>query len=162
MNYVEFSEFSEEVLLKIPFVSTCLENEENTCNKDTNLFCLFTDDNCKLLIPELNLISKSDNKKIYPFRLADELIRYRQIRTFMLQNNTFLSLQDIDYNLSPFEILLLESQLLLDFIDDTNSITLNKYIRNVSYDYSNPTLGKKYDDKVDLIDLYNEKKKGNS
>ena len=159
MNYVEFSEFSEEVLLKIPFVSTCLENEENTCNKDTNLFCLFTDDNCKLLIPELNLISKSDNKKIYPFRLADELIRYRQIRTFMLQNNTFLSLQDIDYNLSPFEILLLESQLLLDFIDDTNSITLNKYIRNVSYDYSNPTLGKKYDDKVDLIDLYNEKKK---
>ena len=58
------------------------------------------DRTCSLVIPKNNLINDIDNEEVYYGRLADELIRYQRIKTFILQPKVFLTFENIKYNLN--------------------------------------------------------------
>ena len=126
--FVEFIEFD---INNINIITTCLNLKKDTCNKHP---CAFVEDNdqCKLLIPQTNLISKNDNKTIYFGRLGDELLRYSNIQSFLLEENSFVSFQDINYNLRDDELLLLEENLINkenNYFTDLQPIVVNKYIK---------------------------------
>ena len=93
----------------------------------------------QLLIPKKNLISEHDNELIYYGRMADELIRYGRIRTFILKQNKFISFQKIGYNLKNDEVLLLEDMLTNkynNYFKNFLPIQINKYITHPQTFYS--------------------------
>jgi hypothetical protein len=61
--------------------------------------CVSENGKCNMILPEKNLITKKYNEEIYYSRLADELIRYARIKSFMLQPQVYLSFGNIGYNL---------------------------------------------------------------
>ena len=103
--HVDFiDDYNENVLLEISNVEWCNED----C--DDLIYCATTKDiACKLLIPKYNLVTGDNNTMIYYNRLADELIRYKMIQTFLFEPSSQLFHSEIDYQLSPNEILIIQS-----------------------------------------------------
>ncbi len=138
--YLEFADYSAmgRDLQSITKVSLCLNMNKEACSK--NNACLSEEDgNCKLLIPSKNLLSGHDNEDIYYGRMADELVRYGYIRTYVFEPRKFISFQDIGYNLKDNEILLLESLIRSDdegIFKNLAPVTQNKYITHPRTFYS--------------------------
>ena len=88
------------------------------------------EDRCSLMIPSVNMITGKDNKERYYLRLADELLRYTRIRTFMFQPDAYLSLGSIPYDLSKDEVILLQSLLTQEYFDDLEPAEANEYIKS--------------------------------
>ena len=115
-NFVQFVDYSEVLgsIKEIANVSMCLNLTEGECTKHS--FCFATKGGgCKILLPIHHLLpvdAENDNETIYYGRIADELIRYEHIRSFLLEPNTFITFQKINYNLNKDEVLLLESVLI--------------------------------------------------
>ena len=84
MPYIEFSDFKITPQVAVNKIFKCIDSNEETCLENSPP-CLFTkkDGICKLQIPRKNLISNNNNETIYFGKLADELIRYSKIRTFI-------------------------------------------------------------------------------
>ncbi len=84
--------------------------------------------------------------------MADELIRYGRIRTFILKQNKFISFQKIGYNLKNDEVLLLEDILTNkynNYFKNFSPIEINKYITHPQTFYSgepaeSPTYGDEF------------------
>ena len=70
-----------------------------------------------IIIPKKHLINDVDNEKIYYGRVADELLRYKFIRDFLLKPQVYLSLNKIDYNLKENEIILLDTLLTQEYFE---------------------------------------------
>ena len=127
-KYVSFVDYTSigRNLESIQNVSICLNAD--TCNN----YCLLKDDkSCVLLIPEKHLLSGTSNKRIYYGRIADEFIRYGQIRNFFFHPNKFMSFQKTGYNLKNNEILLLESLITEEkggYFHNLRPMITNKYI----------------------------------
>jgi len=137
LDFVDYGRMGRDVL-SISKISLCLNMNKKTCAADTA--CLSEEGgNCKLLIPGKNLLSKNDNEDIYYGRMADELIRYGNIRSFVFEPKKFIAFQDIGYNLKDNEILLLESIILGDeenFFKNLIPIEKNKYVKHPQTFYS--------------------------
>ena len=137
LEFVDYGRMGRDVL-SISKISLCLNMNKKTCAADTA--CLSEEGgNCKLLIPGKNLLSKNDNEDIYYGRMADELIRYGNIRSFVFEPKKFIAFQDIGYNLKDNEILLLESIILNDeenFFKNLIPIEKNKYVKHPQTFYS--------------------------
>jgi hypothetical protein len=133
-------------------ISTCIVKNEDECNETPNL-CTFTKDGrCNLILPKNNLITKKRNKPIYFKRMADELIRYSRINSFMLQPQTYLSFGNIGYNLNDNEIIMIQSLLTQDYFDTLIPAVTNKYTKFNSYDEVEPILTQMYDNTIPSID----------
>ena len=89
-----FIDFVHLDIKNIDNITTCLNIKSQTCNTNS---CGFSPEEgtCQLLVPQSNLISENNNEVIYYGRMADELIRYGRIRSFMLQQNKFISFQNV-------------------------------------------------------------------
>ena len=125
-------------------VSTCIVKDETQCQNTPNL-CVFTEQNtCNLILPEYNLITSKKNENIYFGRMADELIRYKRIQSFMLQPQTYLLFGKVEYNLGPDEILLLQSLLTPDYFEKLIPSLTNKYIQFNTYDETQPQITQTY------------------
>jgi hypothetical protein len=99
-------------------VSTCVVKNKEKCSSTPNL-CLVTENgNCNLILPEKNMITNKVNEPIYYGRMADELIRYTRIKSFMLQPQTYLSFGNIGYNLRDNEVILIQSLLTQEYLLD--------------------------------------------
>ena len=61
--------------------------------------------------PKKNLLSKEDNKNIYYTKLADELIRFKQIRESFFNKKQFMLFRVLENDLRENEILILQTQL---------------------------------------------------
>ena len=137
LDFVDYGRLGRDVL-SISKISLCLNMNKKTC--ETNTACLSEKGgNCKLLIPGKNLLSENDNEDIYYGRMADELIRYGNIRSFVFEPKKFIAFQDIGYNLKDNEILLLESIILSDeenFLKNLIPIEKNKYVKHPQTFYS--------------------------
>lgn len=144
LNSIEFSSFEPSLLEDI---SNC-----NTLNKKqcaSNKFCMEKGDgSCALIIPKVNLISGLDNEVVYFGKLADELIRYNRIKSFIIQQNTFLSFTNVKYNLSDNEIILLQSLLTNEYFEGLTIAPINSYIKYNSYDTAQPIKTQKYSNVV--------------
>ena len=130
-NYIEFTNYDKEVLNKIHTISLCFNN----CN--TN-YCLKRENQvCKFLIPENNLMTNKSNFKIYYGKLADELIRHHRLRSYILDENSYLSFSKLIYNISDNEIILPQSIINKEYFDEfknKNKINLNEFIISNSFD----------------------------
>ena len=151
---ITFTEYDDDVVEKISNITNC---NTKTCNKKKYCFTK-TDKLCVLLLPKTNLIHGGDNEEMYYGRLADEMIRYTRIKTFMFKPQIFLTFKNINYNLKEDEVVVLESLLFDEYFYDVVSEPKNNYVTTNSYDTAIPLESQVYS-KEDALDNYNEKYK---
>lgn len=140
-------------------VSTCIVKDENSCRKDSSLCAVTENGKCRLILPEKSLIAldKSTkeyklNKPIYFQKMADELIRYNRIKSFMFQPQTYLSFGNVGYNLRDNEIIMLQSLLTQEYFENIVPVIINKYVKYNSYDEAEPIISQPYDNVVPSLD----------
>jgi len=145
-KYVDFVEYKTDTLQHIEDIRQCLNLPEAMCGEKS--YCAFssnTEGICKFQFPKTNLINGADNEIHYFGKLADELIRYMRIRTFIFQPQKFLSFQEIGYKLRDNEIILLEAILYGDYFDGLIAIKDNPYLANKhTYDTATPSISVPY------------------
>ena len=133
-NHVQFSEINPSVLKDIyeqNSALSCIRENSSSCKKLA--YCFSVENECGLYIPKRNLVDDSDNEYKYYIRLADELLRYRRIRAFMLHPNKYLTFDEIQYNLKDNEILLFEPDLAKYLSENKRAVAMNDYIKYKSY-----------------------------
>jgi len=133
--HIIFTEFGESALANMNEIEICLNMIGDRCNRKE--YCTFTpgDDGngkCQMMLPRTNLISGGNNAVQYFARVANELIKFDRIRTFIFVPKTFLSFQNISYNLTQNEIVLLEDILYGDYFEDIVPQEVNPYTKDTS------------------------------
>ena len=145
-QYVKFIQFSNDSIDRIESAHACVGKDNENCNKSG--FCVREEDRCSLMIPSVNMITGKDNKERYYLRLADELLRYTRIRTFMFQPDAYLSLGSIPYDLSKDEVILLQSLLTQEYFDDLEPAEANEYIKSKAYENLQPLVSVPYTNEI--------------
>ena len=135
---------------KISEISTCIIKDQKTCSNSPRLCAVTSDGECNLILPKHNLITKKENEPIYFRRMADELIRYSRIKSFMLKPQTYLSFGNIGYNLRDNEIIMMQSLLTKEFFDGLFPDTINNYVNYNTRDDAKPYFSQTYENKVSL------------
>ena len=134
---INFITYKMNDLKNINELFKCFGLDKEDCSDKIN--CSFNSGSCSLLLPKENLLNNDDNSKNYFLRLADELIRFSKIRKYILTPRTFLSFENISYNLTNKEIILLEDVLLNKYFEDLIAIEFNEYITNKQvFETANP------------------------
>ena len=128
----------------------CNEESENT-DQDS----MAQTSTCTLIIPKTNLINGLDNSITYFGRIADEIIRYRRIRSFIFEPKIFLSFGDLKYDLKNDEIILLESLLTQDYFDGLVKAYKSDFIKHNTYNTAEPAKTQTYSNIVDPLDDVN-------
>ena len=139
---------------KVKDVTTCIVLPKYKCQDTSNKpLCLYNDKNqCQLVLPKQNLITRSNNELFYFSKMADELIRYNRIKTFIFKPYVYLSFGNVDYNLRNNEIILLQSLLTQEYFDNLVPVATNKYVGNNTYDEAEPLESQVYDNIVKVGD----------
>ena len=147
IKFVKDYEYNEMVVSEI---STCIMNEQSKCFPNTS--CQVSEDGiCQLTIPKKNLINeKNNNENFYYDKMADELIRYNRIKTFLFQPQTYLSFGNLGYNLRDDEIILIQSLLEKEYFEGLVAAVINKYVKNNNYDDVEPLESQVYDNNIKL------------
>jgi len=132
-SYVEFVPFDDELLESLQAVQTCYFD----CKKP---FCMKSkeNDNCILLIPDTNLFNGKSNKEIYYGRLADELIRFSRIQSYIFEPNVFLSFSKINYKLRDDEIIMDQNILTKEYFEYIDSQPKLQGNLKTTYDTAEP------------------------
>ena len=132
-------------------LTTCAMNKTaDKCNANAPL-CAFTiNGKCQLIIPKENLLTKSDNEKNYFLKMADELIRYNRIKSFMFEKQTYLSFGKVNYNLYEDEFIILQSLITQEYFEELVPTKQNRFIKYNSYDEAKPIISQTYVDEVKL------------
>jgi len=132
-------------------VSTCVTLPSDKCNSKNPVCSFTTGKKCQLIIPKNNLLNdKNSNEIIYFGKMADELIRYSRIKTFIFQPQTYLSFGALGYNLRENEIIVIQSLLTKDYFDGLVPEEINKYVRYNSYDNAEPKISQVYDNTFEI------------
>ena len=127
---IAFIEFDEDVLKHVNEMNAIVKPDE------INKICLLKQN--KLCAPQKHLVSGIENDRLYYTRLADELIRYTRIRTFILDPTKYLNIGSVEYNVDETEMLYLHSLLVAEDFDKLIAMPTNKYVGAISRDYANP------------------------
>ena len=144
---IQFVEISPSVLKNIyeqKSQLSCVTESGPSCKKYAYCFSLDVStssaasetgkmEECGLYISKRNLVDGSDNESNYYVRLADEMLRYRRIRAFMLYPNKYLTFDSISYNLRENEMLLLDADLASYISENKRAVASNDYIEYKSY-----------------------------
>jgi hypothetical protein len=134
-------------------VNNCIINKTEDKCKSKGSFCKFIVDNkvCQLIIPRFNLLHPESNNEIYYFaRMADEIIRYSRIRSFIFKPQTYLLFGNIGYNLRSNEIILLESLITQEYFEELKPAVINKFVKYNSYDEVEPIVKPFYNNVVEF------------
>jgi len=123
-------------------------------SKEDKRYCLLKDGVIQIQIPKQHLFPKpdgsfTDNEITYYRRLADELIRYRRIQSFMLEPNIRVPITS--YSVYPNEIIMLQSLLTSEYF-----ATLVQYnqMKNITFDMVNPRTSQVYSNIVSLDEQF--------
>jgi hypothetical protein len=135
-------------------IHNCIKNSKDKCNKKGSI-CIMTDDKCTLILPKENLVTNTDNERYYYGRMADELIRYNRIKSFMFKPQTYLSFGQIKYNLRDDEIIVLQDLLNNEFFENLIPTDINVYAKYNTYDTAAPIITQKYTKEIPLNDVIN-------
>ena len=150
-DLIEFVDYDEKILMEMDQISSCLTISE--CNKP---YCMKTDsDECKLLIPRINLLNELENEIVYFAKISDELLRFNRIKLFIFDPKTHLNFGTVSYNLNDNEIILLSSLLTQDYFKDLIPITNNRYVKSNTYDTANPIKTQTYSSEINNNKLSN-------
>jgi len=155
--YVSFSQYSQDIIDKLSKITTCYNN--STCDEH---FCLKSGTSeCKINIPQVNLINNLDNETVYFARISDEMIRFNRVKSFIFDPDIYLSFLKINYDLHDDEIILMYSSIFgkgyLDYLEYEPS---NKYVANNVFDIMlpDPLTSQKYSNvlenkKINMSDI---------
>jgi len=136
------------------FVQTCIKNTKSNCDKNENV-CIVNNDKCSLVLPKENLVNGTDNEIYYYGRMADELIRYNRIKSFVFKPQIYLSFGQVKYNLRDDEIIVLQDMLNSDFFENLIPAYINKYAKFNTYDNAEPIISQNYQQEIELDDIIN-------
>jgi hypothetical protein len=136
-------------------ISTCIVLDGDKCRKNKPLCAFSTGNTCQLILPKMNLLSNLDNEVYYFGKMADELIRYSRINSFIFQPQSYLSFGNLGYNLREDEIIVIQSILNAEYFDGLVPAEINKYAKNNAYDIAEPSLSQNYENRVNLNDAIN-------
>jgi hypothetical protein len=155
-----FQEYDEEVLSNIRDVFIC--QQDNTMNEP---YCLLQEDaeNPVLILPKYNLLNRSQlNEMIYFTKIADELIRYKRVRLFMLYPDNYLHISNTEYNIhAESEFIIPKSELNKTFFSELEPYALPKYVNTNTYETAIPV--EKYANPTQVwTDKYSEMKRKNN
>jgi len=138
-------------------VSTCIVKNNSQC-KDTPNLCTVSDNGtCNLILPEKNLMTGQNNTDIYYGKMADELLRYNRIKSFIFKPQSYLTFGNIKYNLRENEIILLQSLITQEYFETFVPSVTNNYVLHKSYDEMNPQISKPYSNVITDLDFGKEK-----
>ena len=132
-NYVKFVDYDIDVLEDL---SICVNTNASCRNKET-MICptARVEGECLLLIPKTNILNNRDNEDMYYGRISDELIRYHNLSSFIMnENNTIINFTDVDYDLKENETILLESEITQEYFKNLVLKPRNKYTHNETFD----------------------------
>jgi hypothetical protein len=108
-------------------------------SKSSGYQCLYDKETkCPIELPKKNLINGKDNSVRYFIRIADELVRYNRVRSFIMEPKYYLNVSNVNYKINSNEILLLDSAINAAYLNDTNVFSVNEYIRNITYEIAEP------------------------
>jgi len=149
---IEFENIDDAILMKLNDIS-CFEN-----NCGSQKYCIRKENGvCQFVIPKNHLISGHDNEKIYFYRVADELLRYKRIRLFMIQPNSFLNISNVDYRINEDEFILIQNSLNNDYLKNLVPFNRSSYIQNTNYYEALPQMSQVYSNEaIKLEDQYAE------
>ena len=141
-------------------ITTCIVQNPNKCESNKPLCALINNGKtCQLVLPKKNLLNGTDNKKTYFVKMADEIIRYNRIKSFLFKPQSFASFNPLNYNLREDEIIVIQSMLNQEYFDGLIPIETNQFIKYNSYDNVQPIKTQKYGDqegtKECLIEIKN-------
>ena len=142
-NYVTFHPYTDQELLALDIITSCYSEckEKPYCRKKDKAD---GGTECTLLIPETNLINAKPNDDFYFGKLADEIIRYSRIKSFIFNPKTVLTFSTLKYNLRENEIILLQSLLTQEYFDNIIAAPINRYIGYNAYDTTQPIKAQHY------------------
>ena len=127
---ITFADYDDEALSLIERVSTCITSDD--CTKEQS--CIGAVGSCILAIPKNHLITGDDNEDLYYGRVADELLRYPRVRSYLLERNTYLRLAKDDYDLHSNEVIVLSSVLFTDYYNDLITRPNSVFMAAPTYD----------------------------
>jgi hypothetical protein len=140
-------------------IHNCIKLSKDKCVEDSDEnssgICQMTDDTCTLVLPKNNLITENDNEAFYYGRMADELIRYNRIKSFIFKPQAYLSFGQIKYNLRDNEILILQDMLTQEFFENLIPADINKFAKYNTYDTANPIMSQAYKKEYELNEAIN-------
>jgi len=133
---------------------TCISQSKEKCKKNGSI-CRITDDKCQLVLPKENLVNRTDNETYYYGRMADELIRYNRIKSFIFKPQSYLSFGQVKYNLRDDEIIVLQDLLNQEFFENLIPADINRYAKYNTYDTAEPILTQAYKKDIELDEVIN-------
>ena len=155
--FVEDREFSIRLVKEINQIMNCNVLDKEKCDEYSFLCSMDTNGKlCKLKIPKQNLVTGKNNEVFYFAKMADELVRYNRIKTFIFKPYVYLSFGNIDYQLRDDEILILQSLLTQEYFDHLIPVVNNKYVKYNTFDTAEPMKSQTYDNFVKLSDQNKE------
>jgi hypothetical protein len=133
---------------------TCISQPIDKCLSKGSI-CRITNDKCQLVLPKFNLVNETDNEVFYYGRMADELIRYNRIKSFIFKPQSYLSFGQVKYNLRDDEIIILQDLLTQEFFENLIPSEINRYAKYNTYDTAKPILSQVYKREIELNDTIN-------
>jgi len=86
-------------------------------------------DGCKLIAPRNNLLVPTrDNRLLYYYRIADELLRFKQNSNFILNSKQILNTGTAEYKVNNNEFIVLESSLTSNYYENQPEMAINQYM----------------------------------
>uniref|UniRef100_A0A6C0KVK2 Uncharacterized protein n=1 Tax=viral metagenome TaxID=1070528 RepID=A0A6C0KVK2_9ZZZZ len=137
-------------------ISTCIVNKSDKCESNKPLCGLINNGKtCQLVLPKRNLLNGSDNEIIYFAKMADEIIRYNRIRSFILKPQSYASFSPLNYNLKENEIIIIQSMLNKEYFEGLSPVEINKFIKYNTYDNVEPLKTQNYVQQISLDEAIN-------
>jgi hypothetical protein len=129
---ITFTEIDPQEYIKfIDNYATCATMDEKSCMVN-NPLCTYTKNTCQLILPSSGAIS-DDNERIFYGKMADELIRYSRINSYIFKPNAYLSFGTLNYNLRENELIITESGL-KDYFNHLVPVESNQFVKYNTYD----------------------------
>jgi hypothetical protein len=156
-NNVEFVEYFNYKSINEDDIQSCIANKSENCIENATSICKMSkdDDKCVITFPANNLVTKMPNEEYYYGRMADELIRYNRIKSFIFKPQAYLSFGQIKYNLRDNEIIVLEDMLTQEFFDSMIPSDINIYAKYNTYDNAEPIISQRYNSEIKMDEIIN-------
>jgi hypothetical protein len=135
-------------------LNTCVSQDLEKC-KIKGSICKIKNNKCQLVLPKQNLVNGTDNEEYYYGRMADELIRYNRIKSFVFKPQSYLSFEQIKYNLRDDEIIVLQDLLNNEFFENLIPANINRYAKYNTYDTAEPIISQAYKKGVEIDEVIN-------
>ena len=87
-------------------------------------------------------MTEKRNDAIYFGKISDELIRFKRVRSFILEPKNYLNISNVGYKINPDEILLLDSSINSAYLNESNVFSVKDYMKNITYDIAEPDKSK--------------------